>query len=103
MSDNINDANDVYDNEKEYSFNFRGQSMGVMALDKEGAYGYFYSTYPDVSRAELDKAYNSSNNEKPVLSQTDKPVEGKQYLLTGAPGEKCIANGNTWKESEIKK
>ncbi len=37
------------------------------------------------------------------VAQPDKPEEGKQYLLTGAPGQKCIANGNTWKESEIKK
>lgn len=30
-----------------------------------------------------------------------RPEEGKQYALTGAPGEKCIANGNTWAESEV--
>jgi len=32
----------------------------------------------------------------------NKPEEGKIYALTGAPGETCIANGNTWMESEIK-
>tara|TARA_Y100000289_G_scaffold49644_1_gene50328 strand:- start:472 stop:660 length:189 start_codon:yes stop_codon:yes gene_type:complete len=32
----------------------------------------------------------------------DKPEEGKVYALTGAPGARCIANGNTWKESEVK-
>ena len=31
----------------------------------------------------------------------DKPVEGKTYALTGGPKDKCIANGNTWKESEV--
>ena len=31
----------------------------------------------------------------------DKPEEGKVYALTGAPGARCIANGNTWKESEV--
>jgi len=41
-------------------------------------------------------------NKKSKLKK-DKPIPGKQYLLIGAPGEKCIANGNTWKESEIKK
>lgn len=32
----------------------------------------------------------------------DKPVEGKTYALTGGPKDKCIANGNTWQESEVK-
>ena len=30
-----------------------------------------------------------------------KPEEGKVYALTGAKGTACIANGNTWKESEV--
>ena len=32
----------------------------------------------------------------------DKPEEGKQYALTGTKDDKCIANGNTWSESEVK-
>lgn len=32
----------------------------------------------------------------------DKPKPNKVYKLTGGHGEKCIANGNTWKESEVK-
>ena len=32
----------------------------------------------------------------------NKPVEGKTYLITGGPNEKCILNGNSWKESEVK-
>jgi len=32
----------------------------------------------------------------------DKPLAGKEYKLTGGPGEKCIANGNSWSESEVK-
>jgi len=32
---------------------------------------------------------------------TDEPTAGKQYALTGGPGESCIANGNTWAESEV--
>ena len=31
----------------------------------------------------------------------DKPEEGKVYALTGGPGSRCIANGNTWAESEV--
>ncbi len=34
--------------------------------------------------------------------QEDKPEEGKVYALTGGPGTRCIANGNTWKDSEVK-
>ena len=32
----------------------------------------------------------------------DKPVPGKTYTLTGGPGVKCIANGNTWEDSVVK-
>ena len=31
----------------------------------------------------------------------DKPEPFKQYALTGGPGVKCIANRNTWEESEV--
>ena len=31
----------------------------------------------------------------------DKPEAGKVYALTGARGTRCIANGNTWAESEV--
>ena len=27
--------------------------------------------------------------------------EGKVYALTGGPGDKCIANGNTWSDSVV--
>ena len=30
----------------------------------------------------------------------DKPEGGKTYALTGGPNDKCILNGNSWKESE---
>ena len=33
----------------------------------------------------------------------DKPEPNKEYALTGGPNDKCIANGNSWKESEVKK
>ena len=39
--------------------------------------------------------------EKPA-KQEDRPEEGKVYALTGGPGTRCIANGNTWKDSEVK-
>ena len=34
--------------------------------------------------------------------QTDKPEEGKIYALTGVTDSKCILNGYSWKESEVK-
>jgi hypothetical protein len=38
------------------------------------------------------------NTQKPE----DKPEHGKQYVLCGKPGQKSIANGNTWQASEVK-
>jgi len=32
----------------------------------------------------------------------DKPEAGKVYALTGGPGVRCIANGNSWSESALK-
>ena len=34
-------------------------------------------------------------------SKQDKPQAGKIYSLTGATGTNCIANGNTWADSEV--
>ena len=36
-----------------------------------------------------------------VVEEEDKPEPGKTYALTGARGSRCIANGNSWKESEV--
>jgi len=33
----------------------------------------------------------------------DKPEEGVVYCLIGSGNKPSIANGNTWKESEVKK
>ena len=32
----------------------------------------------------------------------DKPEAGKTYALTGTKKDKCLLNGNTWEESEVK-
>ena len=37
-----------------------------------------------------------------AVHSIDKPEEGKVYALTGGTGARCIANGNTWAESEVK-
>ena len=31
----------------------------------------------------------------------DKPEAGKTYALTGGPASRCIANGFSWKDSEV--
>ena len=43
--------------------------------------------------------YKTMKIKKP---QTDKPEEGKIYALTGVTDSKCILNGYSWKESEVK-
>ena len=47
--------------EEEWYFEFRGESIGVMAESKESAYGFMYSEYKDLSKAELDDAYERGN------------------------------------------
>ena len=39
--------------------------------------------------------------ENRILEKDDKPLPGKVYALTGGPGARCIANGNTWKDSVV--
>jgi len=41
-------------------------------------------------------------SENRILVKEDKPEPGKVYALTGGPGARCIANGDTWAESEVK-
>ena len=48
-----------------------------------------FDTYPEAKKFALECTSN-------------KPEANKVYALTGGPGSKCIANGNTWAESEIK-
>ena len=42
------------------------------------------------------------NKGEGMNKKENKPESGKVYALTGGPGAKCIANGNTWSESEVK-
>mgnify|MGYP007090452650 CR=1 FL=1 len=44
---------------------------------------------------------NIGKYNKPYVLVQDKPKPYKQYALTGGFGVKCIANGNTWQESEV--
>ncbi len=51
---------------------------------------------------DLVKQLNADNAPVAAARAEDKPEDGKVYALTGGTGSKCIANGNTWKESEVK-
>lgn len=35
------------------------------------------------------------------IIEANKPEAGKTYALTGGPGSRCIANGYSWKDSEV--
>ena len=39
--------------------------------------------------------------ENRILVKEDKPEPGKVYALTGGPGARCIANGDSWKDSVV--
>ena len=56
-----------------------------------------------MEKGEVDDSYNMTGRKDAVsqLKKKDKPEAGKLYALTGAPGSKCIANGNTWAESVV--
>ena len=41
-------------------------------------------------------------SENRILEKEDRPKAGRTYALTGARGSRCIANGNSWEESEVK-
>ena len=45
--------------------------------------------------------YEIINKDELPPAKENKPEAGKLYALTGAPGSKCIANGNTWAESVV--
>ena len=53
-----------------------------------------------VDEAEGWLKYEIVEDELPPVKE-NKPEAGKLYALTGAPGSKCIANGNTWAESVV--
>lgn len=29
------------------------------------------------------------------------PIDGQQYMLVGGPNDKCLSNGNSWKQSKV--
>ena len=59
----------------------------------------FKLTVADVCKSKKQQAKLRKYLKQKYLK--DKPVEGKTYLLTGGPKDKCIANGNSWSESEL--
>ena len=50
----------------------------------------------------INKENTPPDGWKPEDKVKDKPEAGKVYALTGTRSSKCILNGHSWKESEIK-
>ena len=61
--------------------------------------------FPSQSKYYEGSESQKHNNLKSILSKLDdavnKPEEGKIYALTGGFGDKCIANGDSWKDSVV--
>ena len=51
---------------------------------------------------ENDRSKLVNCNGDDFFNKKDKPKDGKTYALTGAKDDKCIANGYSWKDSEVK-
>jgi hypothetical protein len=49
-----------------------------------------------------NRSKESIQTNNPHAKFVDVPEYGHTYALTGAPGAKCIQNGNTWAESLVK-
>ena len=50
---------------------------------------------------DLVKKLNADNAPIDRQHVQDQPEGGKVYALTGGVGSRCIANGNTWRDSEV--
>jgi len=50
---------------------------------------------------QLNEEHTPPGGWKPEDSVKDEPIAGKTYALTGGPGSSCIANGNSWADSEV--
>ena len=58
--------------------------------------------YLDENGIQLLVNFNNQKEEDDIPPpKENKPEAGKLYALTGGPGSKCIANGNTWAESVV--
>ena len=58
-----------------------------------------YNNKPDPVVKITEYEYTGDGLKKTKETVYDKPEEGKTYALTGLG--KCVANGNTWSESEV--
>ena len=66
-----------------------------------------YNKDPDPIVSIKEYEYNSDTGKPELVKETtyppvNKPEYNKQYRLIGKAGEKSIAKGNTWAESEVK-
>ena len=74
-----------------------GEVTKTYSFDDMQQYKWFMK---GVDEAEGWLKYEVIEHELPSKKKK-KPEAGKLYALTGGPGSKCIANGNTWEESVV--
>ena len=76
-----------------YSFSDLNQSKNYIKID---------SLRCGTDRKAINQAKRILKNKHAnVVILEDKPEASKTYALTGGPGSRCIANGNSWSESEV--
>ena len=61
-----------------------------------------YNNKPDPVVKITEYDYTGEGLKKTKETIYNKPEDGKTYALTGTKDDKCIANGYSWKESEVK-
>ena len=72
-------------------------------------YGCEYIVTEKPKKQKLEKLIKKINKENAPPDgwsaadavKKDKPQAGKVYALTGVTGSRCIANGFSWKDSEV--
>ena len=75
-----------------YSLTKKGEQDGANAVE-----GFARRYAPNFDQSRWD-----DHMHKRRKAEENKPEPNKQYRLVGKTGEKSIARGNTWAESEIK-
>lgn len=84
---------------KTYILKFTGRSVVAIGLFQKFSIKLEATSEEDA----VNKLYEKYEHVSGLVVKEDRPEEDKVYALTGVSGASCIANGNTWEESEVKK
>lgn len=91
---------------RKVNVNFGAMKVSVVIHDVKERYGKVrFLVSPLCGKGSIwvesfDEFFIDSFDQK--FDQENKPEEGKIYALTGGLNDKCIVNGNSWEESEVK-